>query len=96
MILKDQVHKNTKSIIIQKIISRYVSRCVVWATSSLRSEEKASPSVLCETVKLNVDFVEEKVFCRAVSFLVVTVDLKVMQSILKEKNIYLVKTLLKK
>lgn len=83
-----------KQIILDQTIT--LCKCVVWATSSLRSEEKASPSVLYETVKLNVDFVEEKVFCRAVSFLVVTVDLKVMQSILKEKNIYLVKTLLKK
>lgn len=47
-------------------------------------EENALPSVQYETVKLDV-FVEEKVVCRAVS-LVVTVDLKVMQPILKETN----------
>lgn len=48
-------------------------------------EEKALPSVQYETVKLDVVFVEEKDVCRAVS-LVVTVDLKVMQPILKETN----------
>lgn len=45
-------------------------------------EEKALPSVQYETVKLDI-FVEEKVVCRAVS-----VDLKVMESILKEKKPY--------
>lgn len=45
-------------------------------------EEKALPSVQYETVKLDI-FVEEKVVCRAVS-----VDLKVMESILKEKKTY--------
>lgn len=48
-------------------------------------EEKALPSVQYETVKLDVVFVEEIFVCRAVS-LVVTVDLKVMQPILKETN----------
>lgn len=50
-------------------------------------EENALPSVQYETVKLDVVFVEKKVVCRAVS-LVVTVDLKVMQPILKEKKTY--------
>lgn len=50
-------------------------------------EEKALPSVQYETVKLDVVFVEEKFVCRAVS-LVVTVDLKVMQPILKEEKSY--------
>lgn len=63
-----------------------LGKCVVWAISSFRSEEKAWPSVQYETVKLDVDFVEEKVVCRAVSSLVVTVDLKVMQSILNGKT----------
>lgn len=58
-------------------------------------EDKALPSVQYETVKLDVVFVEEKVVCRAVS-LVVTVDLKVMQPILKEKKHIIENTLLEK
>lgn len=58
-------------------------------------EENALPSVQYETVELDVVFVEKKVVCRAVS-LVVTVDLKVMQPILKEKKHIIENTLLKK
>lgn len=58
-------------------------------------EEKALPSVQYETVKLDVVFVEEKDVCRAVS-VVVTVDLKVMQPILKEEKHIIENTLLKK
>lgn len=58
-------------------------------------EENALPSVQYETVKLDVVFVEKKVVCRAVS-LVVTVDLKVMQPILKEKKHIIENTLLEK
>lgn len=57
-------------------------------------EENALPSVQYETVELDVVFVEKKVVCRAVS-LVVTVDLKVMQPILKEKKHIIENTLLK-
>lgn len=70
-----------KKSFLDKTIS--LGTCVIWATLSLRSDEKALPSVQYVTVKLDVDFVEEKVFCRAVSSVVVTVNYKDMQSILK-------------
>lgn len=64
-----------KKSFLDKIIS--LGNFVICATSlSSRSAEKAWPSVLYETVKLDVVFVEEKVVCRAVSSLVVTVDWK--------------------
>lgn len=67
-----------------------MGKYVIWLTLlSLRSAEKASPSVLYETVKFDVVIVEEKFVCRAVSSLVVTVDLEGHAvNFKKKKNIF--------
>lgn len=77
-----------------KLIS--VGKYVIWVTSlSLRSVEKAWPSVLYETVKFGV-FVKENVFCRAVSSLVVPVDWKGHAVNFLKNQTYIWQTLLKK
>lgn len=63
-----------------------MGKYVIWLTLlSLKSAEKASPSVLYETVVI----VEEKFVCRAVSSLVVTVDLEGHAVNFKKKKKYI-------